>query len=302
MKFLQTSSETEEVKVNVFKNMSDVVDSNGLSVLNLKKTFNIKKYTHVRMSEIATFCPREYALGFKLGKTKESYTEYPLMQQFEIGSALHFWYQNFSKVFKDVLYGYWKCWACGNLRGKDKPTFTTREEIRKTPCEHCGADSKATFYHEFFFRADEPYRVVGKIDGFIMKNNKLHLVDFKTYFNNEGFPKLQDKAQLIGYMLFYNHLPDELKLPYEVNLEEGYLYYISKKFNYRDSILVFSVAKEKKIVDAIMNNVTLFTKSVTEGILPPPFDTCIRSNWTKGKAKKCYLSDVCKEYYNLPNF
>ncbi|WP_029689432.1 PD-(D/E)XK nuclease family protein [Thermoanaerobacter sp. A7A] len=296
MRFIKSTTETVDKNINVYDNL-DVPEDIKDDVINTKKTFNIKKYTHVRLSELATFCPREYALGYKYGKAKESYTEYPLMQQFEIGSALHFWYQNFSKVFKDVLYGNWKCWACGKLRGRDEPLFTTRDEIRKNPCEHCGASGEASFYHEYYFRIDEPYRVTGKIDGFILKDNKLHVIDFKSYFTKEDFPKLQDKAQLVGYMLFYDYLPDSLKLPLPIDLETGYLYYLSKKFSYRDSILCYAVTKEQKIADAILKNVSLFSDSVKTGILPPPFDICSRSNWLKGKAKNCFLRELCKQEY-----
>ena len=299
MKFLGITQQKEDKpkKSAYYTNLEGNPAALAQNDLNLKKRFNIKKYTHIRLSELATFCPREYALGYKYGKARESYTEYPLMQQFEIGSALHFWYQNFSKVFKDVLYGYWKCWACGKLRGKDTPFFGTRAEVKNKPCEHCGASGDATFYHEYYFRIDEPYRVVGKLDGFILKENKIHVIDLKTYFTKDNFPKLQDKAQLIGYMLFSGYISKEYKIPYPVNLEIGYLYYISKKFSYSESILAYPVEKNPKIVNPILKNVSAFSNSVKTGILPDPFDTCVRSDWKKGKAKKCYLSDLCRELF-----
>jgi len=298
VKFLGVTKENvQKSDINCFNDLPDSPNVTAKDLLNLNKTYNRKKYTHVRLSELAVFCPREYVLGYKYGKVKEAFTEYPLMQQFELGSALHFWYQNFSKVFKDVLYGYWRCWACGNLRGKGKSFFGTRKEVKATPCEHCGAKPDATFYHEFYFRVDEPYRVVGKIDGFIMKDNELYIIDFKTFFEKGDFPKPQDKIQLAGYMFFYELLPDDLKLSYKVNTSAGYLYYISKKFNYRDSILAYEVQKEDKLIEPIKKNVGMFTRGVKEGIIPEPFDICIRSGWSRGKAKNCYLRDLCRQEY-----
>lgn len=294
MKFLGVSQKEEK---SFYKTVDTTPGLLAQSTLNLRKTFNIKKYTHVRLSELSIFCPREYAIGFKYGKARESYTEYPLMQQFEIGSALHFWYQNFSKVFKDVLYGYWKCWACGKLRGKDRPFFGVRDEVKKTPCEHCGASGDATFYYEYYFRIDEPYRVVGKIDGFILKGDSLYIMDIKSFFEESNFPKLQDKVQLMGYMLCYDYLPEELRPPVKVNCEEGILYYVSKKFSHNASILSYLVEKEEETVTKIKENLSLFTESTKTGELPPPFDSCVRNKWSKGKAKNCYLSDLCRELY-----
>ena len=103
MKFLRTT--TKESQGGNKTQYDNIEDPNILSnqLLNTKKTFRYKKYTHVRISEVHSFCPREYAIGYLTDTAQENYVDFPLQQQFDLGSALHWYLQNKSKVFKDVL-------------------------------------------------------------------------------------------------------------------------------------------------------------------------------------------------------
>jgi hypothetical protein len=298
LKFLRT---THEIKHGGNKTTCDgVTDPKILSgqLLNTKKSFRYKKYTHVRISEIHSFCPREYAIGYLDDVAQESYIDFALQTQFDIGSALHFWLQNKSKVFKNILCGFWKCEACGNLRldKNGKPYFGTKP---KEPCPHCGANANATFYDEFMFRLDEPYRIVGKIDAVIKKDGVYRFGDFKSYWQkpDTGFPTGKDIAQIASYAFFYQYVPEELKFPVNIDTSTSYLHYISKKFSYSESILTFPIQPSKKMTDTIANRVLEFTNATKTGELPMPFEPCIRSDFKGGKAKNCFLADTCKKYY-----
>ena len=298
MKFLKTT--TKETQGGNKTQYDNIEDPNILSnqLLNTKKTFRYKKYTHVRISEVHSFCPREYAIGYLTDTAQENYVDFPLQQQFDLGSALHWYLQNKSKVFKDVLCGWFKCKACGNFRKNNDGSryFGTRP---KGNCETCGAFPEATEYEEFMFRSDEPYRIVGKIDGVVMKDGVYRFCDFKSYWQkpDSGFPNGKDVIQLASYMHFYTYLPKELKFPVNIDTSIGYLHYISKKFSYNESILTYPVKPTQKAIDTIVRNVEAFTNAAKTGTLPEPFDNCIRSDFSKGRAKNCYLSDRCKQFY-----
>ena len=265
-------------------------------LLNTKKSFRFKKYTHIRISEIDSFCPREYTLGFRTNAAQKSFVDFPLQQQFDLGSAIHYWLQNRSKVFE--IYGNWVCLACSKTRLTKYGTkyFGTKPQ---TKCLNCGASHKATEYEEFYFRMDTPYRIVGKIDGVIKKDGVYRFVDFKSYWQQPkgGFPNGKDVAQLASYANFYNYVPEEDKFPVEIDTSTSYLHYISKKFSYSESILTYPVRKNKKLLDLITKKVVSFTKAVENNTVPEPLEPCIRAEWKSGRSTKCFLKDICKHKY-----
>jgi hypothetical protein len=265
-------------------------------LLNTKKSFRYKKYTHVRMSEIDVFCAREYALGYQTQAAQKSFVDFPLQQQFDLGSAIHYWMQNRSKTF--TIYGFWRCTGCQQTRLTKYGTkyFGTKPT---GPCLNCGAHKDATEYEEFYFRLDEPYRIVGKIDGVIKKDNVYRFVDFKSYWEQPkgGFPAGKDVAQLSGYAYFYNFVPEDQKFPVPIDTDTSYLHYISKKFSYSESILTYPVRPSKKMLDIMKKKVKSFTDAVKNNTIPEPLETCVRNDWASGRSNNCYLKDLCKHYY-----
>ena len=292
MKFLGTS-----IKKTV-TTCDKVEDPKILSnqLLNTKKSFRLKKYNHIRISEIDSFCPREYAIGFQTQAAQKSFVDFPLQQQFDLGSAIHWWMQNKSKTFR--VWGFWKCLACGKPRLTKYGTkfFGTKPQ---TPCLNCGASHHATEYDEFYFRLDKPYRIVGKIDGVIEKDGVYRLVDFKSFWEQPkgGFPNGKAVAQLASYAHFYNYVPEEDKFPVEIDTSTAYLHYISKKFSYSESILTYPVKKNSILLDIITKRVLSFTQAVENNTVPEPLEQCIRADWKSGRSKNCFLKDICKQYY-----
>jgi hypothetical protein len=310
LKFLGTV--TQEVKHSPEKpqrTSCDGVDDPSIltsQLCNTKKSFRYKKFNQVRISEIHSFCPREYALGFLTDTAAKSFVDFPLQQVFDLGTALHFWYQNYSKVFQDSLCGYWYCVACSTkketkyrLNEDGSIYFGKRPSIYlKRPCEHCGASSNATFYSEYMFRLVSPYRVVGKLDGVLEKDGVYRFADFKSFDKKNDFPLSKDVAQLSAYAHFYQYIPEKDKLPVPIDTSISYLIYISKNFSYREPLLTYPVQPSKKAINKILERVSQFTNAAETGELPPPFETCVRSDWATGKAKNCSMRDFCKEKYN----
>ena len=300
------SGQEEKPETKTQTSVDGVSDPSVLTsqITNLKQSFRYKGYTHIRMSEVATFCPREQAIGYLKNIKKKDFVETPLQVQFDLGSALHFWFQNHSKITKDVLFGNWKCLSCHNFRKNDDGSnyFGPRpSKYLKRPCETCGASTDATFFEEFFFRMDRPYPVVGKFDGIICKDGVYRLVDFKSYFEASNFPLTKDVIQIVSYAHFYEFLPDHLKLPVPIDIGTSYLMYISKKFNYKSPILTYPVKKTKGMMDKITSQVDQVRHAQDTNELPAPLNSCVKNNFSSGKAKQCYLAQYCKEEYDNGN-
>lgn len=291
MKFIGSST----VK-NMIEQKSDDPSVLSEEILKLKKSIRFKKYNHIRLSEIDTFCPREYSIGYHLQSTKKYFIDYPMQQQFDLGTAIHWWFQNKSKAVD--VYGFYKCLACKNpvMADSQNRFFGFKPKFK---CSMCGADSGAFEYDEFYFRIDSPYRVTGKIDGVLNVDGKYHLVDFKSYWEipKTGFPEGKDAVQLSAYSYFYNFVPESLKFPVEIDNSVSYLIYISKKFSYKESLLTFKVPYSDALVKGMVDRVSSFTKSVTDRSLPDPFESCIRGKFLEKRSKDCFVSANCKEFY-----
>jgi hypothetical protein len=301
LKFLGTV--TQEVKHSPEKpqrTSCDGVDDPSIltsQLANTKKSFRYKKFNQVRISEIHSFCPREYALGFLTDTAAKSFVDFPLQQVFDLGTALHWYMQNRSKVFKDSLVGYWVCKACRNYRVNENGTKYFGKRPQKH-CEHCNAYPDVSEYEEYMFRLTKPYRVVGKLDAVIEKDGVYRFADFKSFAKKDDFPLSKDVAQLSAYAHFYQYIPKKDKLPVPIDTSISYLIYISKNFSYREPLLTYPIRPSEKAINKILERVSQFTNAAETGELPPPFETCVRSDWATGKAKNCSMRDFCKERYN----
>lgn len=291
MKFLGTSTKTVTT-------CDGVHDPKILShqLLNTKKSPRFKKYNQVRISEIDTFCAREYSCLYLTNFQQKSFVDFGLQTQFDIGTALHWYYQNRSKVFN--IYGFFKCLAC------EKPLLTkygTRYFGQRptNKCLNCGASPKAAEYDELYFRLESPYRIVGKIDGVVEKDGVYRLIDFKSYFEKPagGLPIAKDVTQLSAYSFFYNYIPEDQRFPVPIDTSTSYLHYISKKFSFSEPILTYKVQPSEKLIEVMKERVRSFTIAAEGGPLPQPFDICIRNDFESGRAKNCPAKDLCKKYY-----
>lgn len=300
MKFLRTVSEEKEAP-KTETSCDKIEDPKILSnhLLNTKASYRRKKYSHIRISELGSFCPRCYAIGYLTDTATEDFTNFALHQQFDLGSALHWYMQNHSKVFKDVIVGNWVCKGCNNLR-KNSDGSNYFGSKPKSNCETCGALPGATEYKEFYFRINEPYRVTGKIDAVLHKDGVYRFSDFKSYFEKPegGFPNGKDVTQIAGYAFFYNYVQPEKKFPVDIDTDYIYLHYISKKFSYKESILTYPIRPSQAMIDEIIKRVSEFTEATKTGNIPAAFDVCAKSKFSKGKAKQCPFSETCSRWYN----
>lgn len=255
-------------------------------VLNAKGQSRQKKYKFLRLSEIDGACPREWTLGHVTDAIKWDRVAFASVIAMDMGSALHHWVQN-SKVYFDGIIGFWRCHACGNKR---------RFGVRPTePCEFCNSSPRATFYSEYMFRLQQPFRVVGKMDLIIKVGNVYRIVEIKTTSKEIEKPMGMHVAQLASYMYFSQF--DDGGLPIKIDRSVGYLVYFNKMFNYKAPVKTFPVKPTERYMAPLIEKAGQFTEGVNAGVLPPTWDQCISGFWRSGPAKNCPVRDACQRYH-----
>lgn len=121
---------------------------------------------------------------------------------FDVGHALHFWWQHRYLGPKQELIGDWLCYACpcpecGGDQDKTSKCGSCRQTGRKLTygkmplnCE-CGAPWQDAIAYMELEVVDEELQYVGHADGIIdCKDNKRRVFEFKTIGPN-GYPDLQ---------------------------------------------------------------------------------------------------------------
>ena len=130
-------------------------------------------------SEFCGMCPRAHVLS-KLLKEKKEPFEAGLLRIFDVGSALHYWYQNFYFARMGILWGKWKCLRCDHIYWGKSP---------KKGCPTCG-DKAIWDYQEVPVRASLPggfeNQIVGHSDGIILIGKLWYLLEIKS-INDNGF-------------------------------------------------------------------------------------------------------------------
>lgn len=261
------------------------------SILNTGTEVRKRKYLYLRLSEIDGACAREWVIGQHRDTIRLDRVAFANVCAMELGSALHWWLQNNKTFFGDRLVGYWKCSACGSRR---------RFGVKPVdPCEFCGASHNATFYSEYMFRLDRPYRVVGKTDGILGVGSGVYrFAEIKSYGKPIDRPEGAHVAQLASYMWFSQFDESDDKPPIEIDRSVGYLIYFSKMFNYRAPVKTFPVVVTERMIAPYRAKAEAYTTGVRDGVLPPVLTVCSRGQFATGRPVKCPVMDQCKDFYD----
>jgi hypothetical protein len=285
MRFLKQESVANPK--TVFDNVADPVALSH-SVINTSSRVQFKRYTHMRLSQIANSCPREWVIGNLSQASFRDEAPFPSLVQMDFGSAAHFMLQNSPHYFPNIL-GYWKCLACGNTR-----RFGVRPQ---EPCEFCGSLPAATVYKEYMFRIDEPFRVVGKVDLILDFESVFRFGDIKTKPTPEkASPNVAEVSQVASYMYFSQFDKSKEALPIEIDRSRGYLVYFSKTFHFQQTAKTFPVDPTEGVLEPIIAKARAFTDGVRNGVLPEVLLICSNSNWQHRTPKACPMSNSCKSY------
>lgn len=234
-------------------------------------------YRYPRASQIDNICPREWVLGMNSTQKKSEFIYFPLLSVFNIGSAIHTYFQNTKTLFPNIV-GNWRCVACGG---------TYEFGIRPTgECRFCGAHNRAIRYSEYSFSICDPFYATGKIDLFLPMGNPVRhrIGDIKGVADDKTEPRGTDIMQLATYLLCAKHDPD---IPETVDTTVGYLFYVSKKMSFKAPVRTVKVELTQELERAIIKPLMQIKIGVDEGKIPPGRLNC--------KDKNCPFKKECLE-------
>lgn len=264
-------------------------ESVAMEHINIGFFNSTKKVGPPRASSLQYTCIRKHVLGVR--HEVEYMERLPIGDRitFDIGDAIHYRVQNTPNYFGDNRYGWWKCSACGNIRGFGRPPAWN--------CKSCGARPEATIYEEHSMVAPESYVCSGHTDLFIKVNGKLRVVEAKTIaadaFNKLVAPLVAHVWQVQSYMWFAKW---DAFLKDRIFPNTGYVLYVSKGALYRGRIpmKMFVVKRSTQILDKIKEKLAVYTSCMNNGHLPPLDIRCERSEFTDYLSTDCPCLDLCK--------
>jgi len=135
-------------------------------------------------SEFVGMCARQNVLARLLGVMGKPF-DTGLLKIFDVGTALHAWYQNQYFGEMGILWGKWQCLRC------DTELWGTMPQGRD--CAYCHKSARWV-YQEVCVRAPLPGNfergIVGHSDGLILLNGRWYLLEIKT-INEGGFTWLK---------------------------------------------------------------------------------------------------------------
>jgi len=179
--------------------------------------------------------------------------------KFDIGHALHGWYQNRYLGPMCVLAGKWICLLCGNKVGSDSE-FVLRPQV----CPKC-LKSGDWEYDECLVSSPE-LNIAGKCDGVILSNGEKYVLDMKTsdptLFERMKTPWPSNIYQVQVYMWL-------------LGIKKGLLLYIDKSANGSVPVKEFEVEYSADTINDVKGKITAFNLAMKTHTLP---DCCCRKN------------------------
>lgn len=258
-------------------------------LLNLEGRSERRHFDHrLRMSSMHNVCVRGQLLGLRNNTVSNEMLPLALRVTFDLGNAIHLFFQNGAGYLGKNRIGWWKCLACGHLVFGRQPA---------TKCTWCGALEQASQYAEHSLHMPVDVPVSGHIDGFLeVSPGDIRIIDFKT-INGDDFaaltaPKPEHCLQVNGYM---NYIQLDDTIPVKVNRERGLLLYISKKHTGRLlPFKMFHVKREKMFLSVIEGKVAEFKRGLDDpSYLPNPLQGCIASGFKSASCRSCTSYGYC---------
>lgn len=243
----------------------------------------------LRISGLHDVCVRERVLGYRDKSSTTRFDPLSLCVTFDIGHAIHEFFQNDGKYFRDRRIGWWRCLACGNVFFGKFP---------KTDCRNCGANREAVRYHEHAMALTSPYRVTGHMDNFMeLAPGNIVVADFKT-ISGAGFkaltaPKGDHEIQVTSYFIT---LPYCQEIPIKVREDKGLLIYIAKEHQAKECpFKTFWVHKTDPIESYVRKTLQTFTEAIDDGVtVPDCHPECASSKFSNYRARNCQYVSQCK--------
>jgi len=246
---------------------------------------------YVRISSLSGLCPREEVLCEKHQVTRKETLGADTLLTFLHGTSLHWGLQNHALPEIGVLYGQWRCLACGVFHGGVEKGFPVSEKVilRPDKCSKCGNVSagrgdQAFQYVEHHFINDE-YRLMGHPDGFLalpglpgMGILEAKSIGGKSAWEVKNAPNIGHVIQAQAYMWLSG-------------LKWSMIFYWAKaEFGVEKSIAEHLVHYDEETIENLKVMLKSIPNGIRSGILPDKIcanDTCPRANMCS-VTKKCF--------------
>lgn len=192
-----------------------------------------------------------------------------LQARFDIGHALHWWYQNKYLGPMGVLMGDWKCQHCSHLQ---------KECVMPEECSKCG--DTALEYVEMSVNIPE-YDIYGHCDGILNIDGDVYVMDLKTIdpdlFTNIKKPYDSQTLQLRLYM-------------HALCIQKGLIIFIDKSGRGDTPIKEFLVEQDEEILQEVFNNIDEARDYLRRKVLP---QRCNCKTKRSKDAKRCVFAELC---------
>jgi len=248
-------------------------------------------------SSFCGVCVRRLVLERLLGNAIKSKKTDPKKQRiFDVGKALHRWYQEeyFGKM--GILWGMWKCSVCGYVSWGFQPKESCDCVKRISQMSKFPPMKMVWEYKEVPVRGNLPgfeERVVGHGDGLVFLKNKWYLLELKT-INSWGFGKLQGpmhshflQSQIYGELITQGMVP----VPVGITIPRPsgiIVFYIDKNTSSEKEYLV---ELDSKIGIQELSRPLRVEQAMASRLFPEREEACV--NALKNPAKSCPVGSYC---------
>jgi hypothetical protein len=236
-------------------------------------------------------CAREEVICTTQQVTRKETLGSDLLLIFLHGTSLHWGLQNYALPELGVLYGQWKCLACGTAAGGAEPGFPIAEKVilRPDKCSKCGNVSKgrgdlAFQYVEASFVNDE-FGLTGHPDGFLVLPGKpgMGILEAKS-IGGRGAWEVKSAPH-------YGHVVQAQAYMWLSGLKWAVILYWAKaEQGVEQSLMEHFIDYDEETVANIKGILKSIPNGVRSGLLPEricAIPTCTRANKCS-VAKKCF--------------
>lgn len=247
------------------------------------------------VSEFCSICARKRVLEELLSLLKPSSFPPRVLRLFDVGTALHAWYQNEYFGPMGTLWGKWECVRCRSISWGFRPTSSCTDTSDSSLTKGClNASLHLWRYREVPVRVSQGLTrpIVGHGDGILYANGVWNLLEIKT-INQNGFQRLAkpneahcrqarvycELLRSFGVDGFDGDVPD---------LQEVLLFYINKN---KSEETEFRIGLGTEFAEAQIQKPYEVEYSLKDKKLPPRDTQC--SSLSDRGVKSCSVGTYC---------
>jgi len=257
---------------------------------------SINQYGWIRVSGVATICPRAAVLVELHNIVQSEPISSDLALVLEHGNAIHWVLQNHILPKTSTLFGRWTCMSCGHSFGgvgafwdtdkikADPNSFVNSQVSRPEACPKCGKglDEDSCIYREQHLK-DKHFKLSGHPDGFLVIPGMSGMGIFEAKsisprgaWEVRGTPKMDHAVQVQCYL-------------WMTGLKWGKILYWDKGGFGLSALVEHTVERDEGTIRSIQEMIRAIHKGLHAG--PIPDRVC--SNRTCDRASACPVVNIC---------